>query len=97
MSFRSGGWTVLDRYGQSGTERFFPLVSAPGQCRTGSAVLVQRKTGFRASRCLSDMTSKRAFALHVGTDMQRKRENLYMLPRLERIYPAFIENWKIVG
>ena len=43
------------------------------------------------------MTSKRAFALHVDADMQRKRENLYTLPRFERIYPAFIENWKIVG
>jgi hypothetical protein len=25
MPFRNGGWTVLDRYGQSGTERIFPV------------------------------------------------------------------------
>lgn len=53
MPFRIGGWTMLDRYGQSGTERIFPLVSAPGQCRTDSTVLVQRETGFHANRSLS--------------------------------------------
>ncbi len=36
-----------------GLEEFFPLVSASGQCRTDSTVLVQRETGFRANRSLS--------------------------------------------
>lgn len=44
---------MLDRYGQSGTERFFPLVSASGQCRSESTVLVRRKTDFQANRSLS--------------------------------------------
>lgn len=43
------------------------------------------------------MISKRAIALYVDADVQRKREHLYTLPRFECIYPAFIENWKIVG
>jgi len=38
------------------------------------------------------MAGMRTFALHVDADMQRKRENLYTLPRFECIYPAFIEN-----
>ena len=36
-----------------GLKEFFPLVSAPGQCRTDSMVLVQRETGFHANRSLS--------------------------------------------
>ena len=37
----------------TGLKEFFPLVSAPGQCRTDSTVLVQRETGFHANRSLS--------------------------------------------
>ena len=35
MSFRIGGWTMLDRYGQSGTEGIFPagVSSRPMQVR----------------------------------------------------------------
>lgn len=35
MPFRNGGWTLLDRYGQSGTERDFPagVRSGPMQVR----------------------------------------------------------------
>ena len=43
-------WIALD---SPGLKEFFPLVSAPGQCRTDSTVLVQRETGFHANRSLS--------------------------------------------
>jgi hypothetical protein len=36
-----------------GLKEFLPLVSAFGQCRSESTVLVQRETGFRANRSLS--------------------------------------------
>ena len=36
-----------------GLKEFFMLVSAPGQCRSESTVLVQRETGFYANRSLS--------------------------------------------
>lgn len=48
----------------AGLKDFFPLVSAPGQCRTAFTVLVRRETGFHANHSLSryDKQSRFRFA-----------------------------------
>ena len=55
-------WIAMD---SAGLKEFFPLVSALGQCRSESTVLVHRKTDFRANRSLSryDKQTRFRFAL----------------------------------
>jgi len=44
-----------------GLKEIFPLVSAAGQCRSESKVLVQRETGFHANRSLSRYNKQTRF------------------------------------
>ncbi len=62
-----------------GLKEIFPLVPAPGQCRSESTVLVRRKTGFRANRILSryDKQTRFRFARCYG-HAKKTRKSLHV-------------------